>query len=124
MRPFLLSRSILVIGSSDSISAATFLSVCLALIQEAISRKRRRIQDGMAVTPLGGDEGEEGGAATEDEGPVVNLDDYKGPLNKWIALESTRGEIKRRFRQFLLEFKGSSSTRSHCLPLCSRSASR
>lgn len=58
------------------------------------------------MTPTGGDEGEEGGAAPEDEGPVVNLDDYKGPLNEWIALESTRGEIKRRFRQFLLEFKG------------------
>jgi len=63
------------------------------------------------VTPSGGDDGEEGAAAAEEQGPVVNLDDYKGPLNEWIALESTRGEIKRRFRQFLLEFKGASTSR-------------
>lgn len=91
-------------------------------MQEAISRKRRRIQDGTAVTPSGGDDGEEGAAAAEEQGPVVNLDDYKGPLNEWIALESTRGEIKRRFRQFLLEFKGATTqtSASDCLPRCSR----
>ena len=41
-----------------------------------------------------------------DEGPQISLDNYQGPLNEWIALESTRQEIRKQFRQFLTEYRG------------------
>lgn len=84
---------------------------------DAIARRRRRIRDGTVgvdadgnpVTPASGGEGEAGEDAEQEDQPMVNLDNYQGPLAEWIALESTRNEIRRQFRQFLSEYKGDSS---------------
>lgn len=71
--------------------------------EELPARRRRRIADG--------DDGElieEALPEGSQEEPVeyVNLDDYQGPLKEWLQIESTRREIKRRFRQFLQEYTG------------------
>jgi len=76
-----------------------------------VARKKRRVigrvdADGNPLTPASSVAGSDmGDGFMEEEEEVVNLDDYKGPLAEWIALESTRKEIRRRFRNFISEWK-------------------
>jgi hypothetical protein len=101
--------------------------VFVLFVQEAIGRKRRRIQEGGALAvdgdgnPLAEDGDEDMGPDGEGEPAVrVQLDRYDGPLAEWIALETTRAEIKKQFRTFLLEFKGQrifATSGSHLLVL-------
>lgn len=42
----------------------------------------------------------------DDDEEFVNLDDFRGPLEEYLAMEAPRTEIKRRFRMFLREFVG------------------
>jgi len=45
----------------------------------------------------------------EEEEQYVNLDDFRGPLEEYLAMEAPRTEIKRRFRMFLREFTDESN---------------
>ena len=59
-------------------------------------RSRRRRREGQ-LDELSGDEDE------EEEAPV-RLDEFQQPISSWIALDSTRREVARRYRLFLLSF--------------------
>ena len=41
----------------------------------------------------------------EEEGGEVNLEDYTGPLRKWLDEPKVQNEIKRIFREFLTSFR-------------------
>jgi len=41
----------------------------------------------------------------EEEGGEVNLEDYTGPLRKWLDEPKVQNEIKRKFREFLTSFR-------------------
>lgn len=64
-------------------------------------RRRRLIAEAAA--------GETGqvSAFDEDQG-YANLDDYKGPVREYLLLDSTKREVRRRFRLFLTEFRSPS----------------
>jgi len=40
----------------------------------------------------------------DDEGGMFALEDFSGPLREWLAQERVKGEIRRRFREFLLTY--------------------
>ena len=68
-------------------------------------RRRRRIAENLAN---GLDE--DGDDAALGDSSFVNLDDFKGPLREWIAMDAPRREIQRRFRQFLVTFVDAKGT--------------
>jgi len=41
----------------------------------------------------------------DEDGGVVNLEDYTGPLQEWLAQDQVKIEVRRRFREFLLSFQ-------------------
>jgi len=41
-----------------------------------------------------------------DEAGVVNLEDFEGPLREWLMQPKVKLEVRRRFREFLCNFKG------------------
>jgi len=41
-----------------------------------------------------------------DEGAAVNLEDFEGPLREWLMQPKVKLEVRRRFREFLCNFKG------------------
>jgi len=40
----------------------------------------------------------------EEEGGILNLEDYQGPLQEWLAQDQVKIEVKKRFRDFILNF--------------------
>lgn len=40
----------------------------------------------------------------DDEGGILNLEDYQGPLHEWLNQEQVKIEVKKRFQQFILNF--------------------
>lgn len=70
-------------------------------------RARRRITEaGDDDAGFGAGEGGDLAEVEDDEG-YLNLDDYKGPVREWLALEAPQREVRRRFRNFLSDYKSS-----------------
>lgn len=42
--------------------------------------------------------------AEDEEGGIVNLEDYQGPLQEWLNQDQVKMEVKKRYRDFILNF--------------------
>lgn len=74
--------------------------------EEEAPRKKKRIAGG-----TDDEQSETDGAQTpnqavvEEEGAYVNLDDHHGALEEYLSQDAPRREVRRRFRQFLSDFR-------------------
>eukprot|EP00743_Colponemidia_sp_Colp-15_P001012 GILK01001118.1.p1 GENE.GILK01001118.1~~GILK01001118.1.p1 ORF type:complete len:891 (+),score=144.69 GILK01001118.1:49-2721(+) len=70
--------------------------------EEESRRKRRRRERQQQRAEAAAD----GTLEPQDEDDeYYSLEDYKGPVRQWLALERTQREVKRRFRKFLTDFQ-------------------
>ena len=74
-------------------------NVCLICMSSHPERRRRRIGGGM-------EDGDSDLLADEqEEEPIVNLEQYQGPLAEFLALDTTRRQVRRMIKSFLQDYR-------------------